>query len=181
MWISVIDPGGHRGARDFAEDLRLLASALENDRDIVLVRDIAGAELAQRRSHHRYAKSLERLISWAGDRDAATVTADKIGGGRGGPVMWPGLTPVSAWCRCRGGLRPSGPSRLPAGDRRRLDTGKPCNRGGDAQPAAVSAHRPQPPAASPDTPLSIGALPRPRSRRPGFSSSHGRRPAAGVA
>jgi hypothetical protein len=62
------------------DDLRQLAMALEDDVEVVLVRDIAAAELARHPMHHRYAKSLERLIGWAGDRDVATVTSEEIAG-----------------------------------------------------------------------------------------------------
>jgi site-specific recombinase XerD len=66
-----------------AEDLRTLAGQLEADRQILLVRDVAEAELAELPRHHRYVKSLQRLVCWAGDKDASTVrSADVLGWAR---------------------------------------------------------------------------------------------------
>ena len=53
------------------DDLRGLAGALESDHVIVSVREVAATHLATLPDHHRYAKSLHRLIRWAGDDDAA--------------------------------------------------------------------------------------------------------------
>jgi len=61
-------------------DLRNLAMEIESAKPTQLVRDIAQAEIDARREHHRYVPSLHRLIAWAGDTDASTVTADQIDG-----------------------------------------------------------------------------------------------------
>lgn len=60
------------------DDLRGLAGALENARTIVSVRQIAEAQLAALPRHHRYAKSLCRLIEWAGDGDAGRIRASDV-------------------------------------------------------------------------------------------------------
>jgi site-specific recombinase XerD len=56
-----------------ADDLRVLAAALERDHVPVTVREVAGAYLAGLPRHHRYAKSLERIIAWAGEDDASKL------------------------------------------------------------------------------------------------------------
>ncbi len=60
------------------DDLRGLAGALEHAQRRVSVRDVAEAHLAMLPRHHRYAKSLHRLISWAGERDATTLATGDI-------------------------------------------------------------------------------------------------------
>ena len=61
-------------------DLRVLAAALETGQRIVRVRGVAEAQLAALPRDHRYAKSLDRLIRWAGDDDAAAVRAADVAG-----------------------------------------------------------------------------------------------------
>lgn len=61
-----------------ADDLRVLAGAMEADQQVVRVRDVAQAELAELPRHHRYVKSLQRLTAWAGDRSAADIAAAEI-------------------------------------------------------------------------------------------------------
>jgi site-specific recombinase XerD len=55
------------------DDLRGLAGALESDERIVSVREVAQAHLATLPHHHRYAKSLNRVMLWGGDDNAAAV------------------------------------------------------------------------------------------------------------
>ena len=62
------------------DDLRGLAGALESGQRIVSVREVAEAHLALLPRHHRYSKSLDRLICWAGEDDAAAVSAADIAG-----------------------------------------------------------------------------------------------------
>ena len=62
------------------DDLRGLASALESGQRIVTVREVAEAHLALLPRHHRYSKSLDRLICWAGEDDAAAVSAADVAG-----------------------------------------------------------------------------------------------------
>ena len=62
------------------DDLRGLAGALENARTFVSVRQIAEAHLAALPRNHRYAKSLHRLIDWAGDGDAGGIRAADVVG-----------------------------------------------------------------------------------------------------
>ena len=62
------------------EDLRGLAGALQRDHRIVSVREVAETQLATLPRHHRYSKSLDRLICWAGEDDAATVSAADVAG-----------------------------------------------------------------------------------------------------
>ncbi len=80
------------------DDLRGLAGALESEERIVSVREVAQAHLATLPHHHRYAKSLNRVMLWGGDDNAAAVRpAD-----------------VSAWAlrgSRRGPCRPEGPPR----------------------------------------------------------------------
>ena len=60
------------------DDLRDLASLIEATRQIVLVRDIVEAQLARLPDHHRYVKSLHRLLDWAGDLDAESIEAEDV-------------------------------------------------------------------------------------------------------
>ena len=62
------------------DDLRGLAGALESGQRIVSVREVAEAHLALLPRHHRYSKSLDRLICWTGEDDAAAVSAADIAG-----------------------------------------------------------------------------------------------------
>ena len=62
------------------EDLRGLAGALQRGHRIVSVREVAETQLAILPRHHRYSKSLDRLICWAGEDDAATVSAADVAG-----------------------------------------------------------------------------------------------------
>jgi hypothetical protein len=62
------------------DDLRGLAGALESGQRIVSVREVAEAQLAVLPRHHRYSKSLDRLICWAGEDDAAAVSAADVAG-----------------------------------------------------------------------------------------------------
>lgn len=55
------------------DDLRTLATAIEHGHRPVAVREVTEAHLAALPRHHRYAKSLERLIQWVGEVDARTV------------------------------------------------------------------------------------------------------------
>jgi site-specific recombinase XerD len=64
------------------DDLRGLAGALESGQRIVSIREVAEALLATLPRHHRYAKSLDRLIRWAGDDDAAAARAADVAGCR---------------------------------------------------------------------------------------------------
>jgi len=63
-----------------ADDLRGLAGALESGQRIVSVGEVAAAHLATLPDHHRYAKSLQRVILWAGDDDAAAVQPADVTG-----------------------------------------------------------------------------------------------------
>jgi len=68
-------------ALDFSpDDLRCLDSVLEAGQRMVTVRQVAEALLAVLPRHHRYAKSLDRLLNWAGDDDAAKVCTDDVRG-----------------------------------------------------------------------------------------------------
>jgi len=60
------------------EELRGLAGALESGQRIVSVREVAATHLATLPRHHRYAKSLNRVILWAGDDNAAAVRAADV-------------------------------------------------------------------------------------------------------
>jgi site-specific recombinase XerD len=60
------------------DDLRSLASVLESAQRIVRIREVAEAHLAALPRHHRYAKSLDRLVRWAGDDNAAAVGIDDV-------------------------------------------------------------------------------------------------------
>ena len=60
------------------DDLRGLAGALESNHVIVSIREVAATHLATLPDHHRYAKSLHRVISWAGDDDAAAVQPSDV-------------------------------------------------------------------------------------------------------
>lgn len=60
------------------EDLRGLASTIENGQRSVTVREVAEAHLVALPQHHRYTKSLQRLIHWAGDEDAAEVRSADV-------------------------------------------------------------------------------------------------------
>jgi site-specific recombinase XerD len=62
------------------DDLRGLAGALESGQRFVSVREVAEAHLALLPRHHRYSKSLDRLICWAGEDDAASVSAADVAG-----------------------------------------------------------------------------------------------------
>jgi hypothetical protein len=62
------------------DDLRGLAGALETNHVIVSVREVAATHLATLPDHHRYAKSLHRVILWAGDNDAAIVQPSDVTG-----------------------------------------------------------------------------------------------------
>ena|ERR1039458_2368776 len=62
------------------EDLRGLAGALESCQRIVSVREVAATHLATLPDHHRYTKSLRRVILWAGEDDAATVQPSDVAG-----------------------------------------------------------------------------------------------------
>jgi site-specific recombinase XerD len=60
------------------DDLRDLAKMIETTRQVVRVRDIVEAELDRLPTHHRYVKSLYRLLDWAGDEDAESVQAEDV-------------------------------------------------------------------------------------------------------
>ena len=60
------------------EELRGLAAALESGQRVVSVREVAATQLATLPRHHRYAKSLNRVILWAGDNNAAAVRAADV-------------------------------------------------------------------------------------------------------
>ena len=60
------------------DDLRTLAELIENAGPTVLVHQIAEDELAALPDNHRYAPSLRRLITWAGDTEASKVSASDI-------------------------------------------------------------------------------------------------------
>ncbi len=79
------------------EELRGLAAALESGQRVVSVREVAATHLATLPRHHRYAKSLNRVILWAGDDNAAAVRAADVTGWalRGGaPKHEPTLRPA---------------------------------------------------------------------------------------
>ena len=61
-----------------SDDLRGLAGARESGQVIISVREVAAAHLATLPRHHRYAKSLNRVILWAGDFNAATVLPSDV-------------------------------------------------------------------------------------------------------
>lgn len=61
-----------------ATDLRALADVLDAQRQVVLVRDLVGAVLAELPRHHRYVKSLRRLERWAGNRDADSIEPAEV-------------------------------------------------------------------------------------------------------
>jgi integrase len=62
------------------DDLRGLAGTLKSEKVIVSVREVAATHLATLADRHRYAKSLRRVILWAGDDNAGTLRPSDVTG-----------------------------------------------------------------------------------------------------
>ena len=60
------------------DDLHGLAADLARGEHGATVGDLASEALARMPEHHRYTKSLRRMIAWAGDTDARAVQSAEI-------------------------------------------------------------------------------------------------------